>query len=160
VPSKNATYDLVTRVTAFNAAEAAVRASESASSSASKPMPFVFISAAEARWDFKAPATWLEEYLLAKRAVESKLAGLNEENKLRASVLRPSLVYDPSEKPAALPAVFLFTIGNVLGIPFVDKPVTAETLAKAAVRSVADGVSKGILEYRDMERLAKEMDAR
>jgi len=31
----------------------------------------VFVSAAEAKWDFKAPVDFLEEYLVAKRAVEA-----------------------------------------------------------------------------------------
>ena len=171
VPDKNATYDKVTRVTAFNAADAAARyaeggtrvkaASDDAATgddklvASSPPPPFVFVSAAEARWDFRAPFDWLEEYLVAKRAVEARLATLNDEGKLRASWLRPSLVYT-FEKPAALPAVFFFVLGNALGIPFVDRPVTVDTLARAAVRALSDGKTSGCLDYREMERLANE----
>lgn len=170
IPDADATYDKVTRVTAFNAADAAARcveggtrvkdASDAAARgddavASSPPPPFVFVSAAEARWDFRAPFDWLEEYLVAKRAVEARLATLNEEGKLRASWLRPSLVYT-FEKPAALPAVFLFVLGNAIGIPFVDRPVTVDTLARAAVRALADGKTSGCLDYREMERLANE----
>jgi nucleoside-diphosphate-sugar epimerase len=170
IPDADATYDKVTRVTAFNAADAAARCAEggtrvkAASDDAARgddavasppPPPFVFVSAAEARWDFRAPFDWLEEYLVAKRAVESRLATLNDEQKLRASWLRPSLVYT-FEKPAALPAVFLFVLGNAIGIPFVDRPVTVDTLARAAVRALADGKTSGCLDYREMERLANE----
>jgi len=170
IPDADATYDKVTRVTAFNAADAAARCVEggtrvkAASDAAARgddavasspPPPFVFVSAAEARWDFRAPFDWLEEYLVAKRAVEARLATLNEEGKLRASWLRPSLVYT-FEKPAALPAVFLFVLGNAIGIPFVDRPVTVDTLARAAVRALADGKTSGCLDYREMERLANE----
>jgi nucleoside-diphosphate-sugar epimerase len=170
VPDADATYDKVTRVTAFNAADAAaqcveggtrVKAAPGAAArgddavASSPPPPFVFVSAAEARWDFRAPFDWLEEYLVAKRAVEARLATLNGEQKLRASWLRPSLVYT-FEKPAALPAVFAFVLGNALGIPFVDRPVTVDTLARAAVRALSDGKTSGCLDYREMERLANE----
>jgi nucleoside-diphosphate-sugar epimerase len=170
IPDKDATYDKVTRVTAFNAADAAaqcveggtrVKAAPGAAArgddavASSPPPPFVFVSAAEARWDFRAPFDWLEEYLVAKRAVEARLATLNGEQKLRASWLRPSLVYT-FEKPAALPAVFAFVLGNALGIPFVDRPVTVDTLARAAVRALSDGKTSGCLDYREMERLANE----
>ena len=134
----------------FAAGDAARGDDQVASSS---PPPFVFVSAAEARWDFRAPVGWLEEYLVAKRAVESRLATLNEKRKLRASWLRPSLVYT-FEKPAALPAVFAFALGNAVGIPFVDRPVTVDTLARAAVRALSDGKTSGCLDYREMERLA------
>ena len=100
-----------------------------------------------------APFDWLEEYLVAKRAVERRLATLNGEHKLRASWLRPSLVYT-FEKPAALPAVFAFVLGNAVGIPFVDRPVTVDTLARAAVRALSDGETRGCLDYEAMERLA------
>ena len=149
VPDKNATYDLVTRVTALNAADATV----TCLSGSDAPPPFVFVSAAEARWDFKAPVDWLEDYLIAKRAVEERLTELNSQGKLRASWLRPSLVYT-FDKPAALPAVAAFTFGNLIGIPFVDKPVTVDTLAKAAVTALSDGTTSGVLDYREMERLS------
>ena len=71
------------------------------------------------------------------------------------SWLRPSLVYT-TDKPAALPAVAAFTLANAIGIPFVDKPVTVDVLAAAAVRALEDGATSGALDYGEMERLAKE----
>jgi hypothetical protein len=47
-------------------------------------------------------------------------------------------------------------LGNALGIPFVDRPVTVDTLARAAVRALSDGKTSGCLDYREMERLANE----
>ena len=56
IPSPGAKYDDITRVTAFNAADAAV---EVLGAEADKlPVPFVFVSAAEAKWEFKAPVAW------------------------------------------------------------------------------------------------------
>jgi nucleoside-diphosphate-sugar epimerase len=158
-PAKGATYDVVTRVTAFNAADAAAALlpprGSAREGAAVGPPPFVFVSAAEARWDFRAPVDWLEDYLVAKRAVEAKLGECNARGALRASWLRPSLVYT-TDKPAALPAVAAFTLANAIGIPFVDKPVTVDVLAAAAVRALEDGATSGALDYREMERLAKE----
>ena len=61
------------------------------------------------------------------------------------------------DKPAAMPAVGAFYLGNLIGLPFVDRPVTVDTLASAAVRCVEDGRSTGALDYREMERLAREL---
>lgn len=152
-PTPGATYDDVTRITAFNAANAAADLCVTRNE---KAVPFVFVSAAEARWDFKAPVAWLEEYLVAKRAVEARLSEMTEAGAIRASCLRPSLVYSP-DKPAAMPAVGAFYVGNAIGLPFVDRPVTVDTLASAAVRCVEDGRSRGALDYRDMERLSAEL---
>ena len=94
IPDADATYDRVTRVTACNAADAAVQcvsietAARGDGEESSPPPPFVFVSAAEARWDFTAPFDWLEEYLVAKRAVERRLTTLNEDNKLPGCDLR------------------------------------------------------------------------
>jgi|AntAceMinimDraft_1070359.scaffolds.fasta_scaffold45248_1 metallophosphoesterase superfamily enzyme len=40
------------------------------------------------------------------------------------------------------------------GLPFVDRPVTVDTLAAAAVAAVEDRNVSGILDFREMERLA------
>ena len=153
-PTPGATYDDVTRITAFNASSAA--ADLCVAKNENDAVPFVFVSAAEARWDFKAPVAWLEEYLVAKRAVEARLSEMTEAGAIRGSCLRPSLVYSP-DKPAAMPAVGAFYVGNAIGLPFVDRPVTVDTLASAAVRCVEDGRSSGALDYRDMERLSAEL---
>lgn len=168
-PSPGATYDDVTRVTALNAADAAARLCEpnagagagagfepGTGGTSKSPVPFVFVSAAEARWTFKAPVAWLEDYLVAKRAVEARLGEMTTAGVVRAACLRPSLVYC-FDKPAAMPAVGAFYLGNLIGLPFVDRPVTVDTLASAAVRCVEDGKSAGALDYREMERLAREL---
>ena len=153
-PAPGATYDDITRVTASYAADAAAAALPRGANDA--PPPFVFVSAAEARWDFRAPVDWLEDYLVAKRAVERKLEDMNAAKALRASWLRPSLVYT-MDKPAALPAVAAFALGNAVGIPFVDRPVTVDVLARAAVRALDDDSrASGALDFRQMERLAAE----
>lgn len=167
-PSPGATYDDVTRVTALNAADAAARlctavpnadtagGGGTGGTTSKAPVPFVFVSAAEARWTFKAPVAWLEDYLIAKRAVEARLREMTDAGEVRAACLRPSLVYC-LDKPAAMPAVGAFYLGNLIGLPFVDRPVTVDTLASAAVRCVEDGRSTGALDYREMERLAREL---
>ena len=81
---------------------------------------------------------------------------MNASKTLRASWLRPSLVYT-MDKPAALPAVAAFALGNAVGIPFVDRPVTVDVLARAAVRALDDDSrASGALDFRQMERLAAE----
>ena len=153
-PAPGATYDDITRVTASYAADAAATTLPRGANDA--PPPFVFVSAAEARWDFRAPVDWLEDYLRAKRAVERKLEDMNAAKTLRASWLRPSLVYT-MDKPAALPAVAAFALGNAVGIPFVDRPVTVDVLARAAIRALDDDSrASGALDFRQMERLAAE----
>jgi hypothetical protein len=83
-PTPGATYDDVTRITAFNAANAA--ADLCVTKNENDAVPFVFVSAAEARWDFKAPVAWLEEYLVAKRAVEARLSEMTEAGAIRGVV--------------------------------------------------------------------------
>ena len=53
---------------------------------------------------YRYTAEWLEDYLVAKRAVETKLSYMTAAGKLRGSCLRPSLVYT-FDRPQALPAV-------------------------------------------------------
>ena len=164
VPSAGSTYDDVTRKSAFHAADAVaefVKPVDFTSASdgtriyttSKRPPPFVFVSAAEAKWDFRAPVEWLEEYLVAKRAVEEKLGAMTAAGALRATILRPSLVY-AFDKPASFPAVAAFVIGNAIGLPFVDRPVTAGALATAAVRAVKEEAVEGILDYVGIEELS------
>ncbi|CAM9793965.1 unnamed protein product [Phaeothamnion confervicola] len=126
-------------------------------------LPMVFVSAAEARWTFDGafvgtPVEWLHAYLVAKRAVEDKLLndlGGGDQPSLRPIVLRPSLVWTPS-RPFALPPVAAFTIGNFLGLPFVDRPVRVDTLAAAAMAAVGDQAARGVFDYSRMEALARQ----
>jgi uncharacterized protein YbjT (DUF2867 family) len=140
-PGSSSTYDRVTRLTAFNAIKLAEE------SEATKA--FVFVSAAEAGWDFKAPVSWLERYLIAKRAVEARL----KESSLREIIVRPSLIWT-WERPQALASVIPFYIGNAIGLPFVDKPVLVEDLVGAAYAALCDDSESGIFRYMGMERLA------
>ena len=60
------------------------------------------------------------------------------------------------DRPQALPAVAAFIVGNAIGLPFIDRPVTVDTLAAAAVQAVEDAAVSGIKDFREMERLAGE----
>lgn len=115
------------------------------------PIPFVFVSAAEAGWTFKSPVAFLEKYLLAKRAVEEKALA---NTSLRSVILRPSLIWT-WEKPSALASVIPFYLANSIGIPFVDKPVMLTTLVDAALASLKDDSIRGILRFPEMENLAE-----
>jgi len=150
IPSEGATYDDITRKTAFNAMDAAVT---------NGVKKIGFVSAAEARWDFDdkfvgTPVEWLHRYLLAKRAVEARLEVLKKEEGIQSVIMRPSLIWT-WEKPGALPPVAAFTIGNALGLPFVDKPVSVDLLAAAMLNGLETDSESGIFDYKGMERLAK-----
>mmetsp|Transcript_6838 Transcript_6838/g.9016 ORF Transcript_6838/g.9016 Transcript_6838/m.9016 type:complete len:284 (-) Transcript_6838:212-1063(-) len=157
IPDKEATYDKITRQTAF--------AAMAAFSVATKVRaPFLFVSAAEAKWGFDqlfegTPAEFLRRYLIAKRAVEDELLknyGAGDNATLRPVIFRPSLVWTP-QRPQAIPPVLAFTIANAIGLPQVDKPVTVETLAKAIIKSVKDETITGIQDFRAMEKLASKL---
>jgi len=84
VPDDASSYDDITRKTAFNAIAAA---EEYAMSNGLESFPFVFTSAAEAGWPDMAGGKfveknlapeWLRRYLVAKRAVESRLMDTNQ----------------------------------------------------------------------------------
>jgi len=150
IPDDGVTYDDITRKTAFNALDAVV---------ANGIKKFAFVSAAEARWDFDdkfvgTPAEWLHRYLIAKRAVEARVDTLAKEQGLQAVIVRPSLIWT-WEKPGALLPVAAFTVGNALGLPFVDKPVSVDLLAKAMINGIETDYEAGIFDFRGMERLAK-----
>ncbi len=156
VPDENSSYETITKLTAFNAIDATL---DFAKDSENK-FPFVFTSAAEAGWpdvtggaqieEFLAPE-WLKRYLVAKRAVEEKLLGTSE--KLRPIIVRPSLIYS-LDRPASYAPVGAFFVGNKLGLPFVDRPVTVQSLANAVVKSIAeDSKVEGILRYPEIDSL-------
>jgi len=157
LPDADSTYDTITRLTAFNAIEAAI---EYATKDKSKqPLPFCFTSAAEAGWPDVAGGKFIESvmpdfikrYMAAKRAVESKL--LASEPVLRPIIVRPSLIYS-MDRPASLPSVGAFTIFNKIGLPFVDRPVTVNSLASAIVRGIGRETVKGVLRYPQIDELS------
>ena len=155
-PSPGATYDDVTRVTALNAADAAARLCTAVPNadtaggarrevrrvrrpcrSCSCPPP--------RRVDVQGAGGLARGLPHRQRgAVEARLRGMTDAGEVRAACRRPSLVYC-LDKPAAMPAVGAFYLGNLIGLPFVDRPVTVDTLASAAVRCVEDGRSTGAL---------------
>jgi len=100
VPGKDSTYDAITRQTSFNILDAIEGKLSFPGLGKKDKFPVCFVSAAEAGWpdaiggqfveDNLAPE-WLKKYLIAKRAVEARLAG---SNKIRACIYRPSLIWD------------------------------------------------------------------
>ncbi|CAM9482426.1 unnamed protein product [Chrysoparadoxa australica] len=154
VPTPGTTYDALTRQTAVAASDAL------AATGGKPPKPFVFVSAAEAGWTidskFKGtPLEWLHNYLIAKRAVESHIGDLGQKGLIRPVIVRPSLIWDKS-KIFALGPVGAFTLGNAIGLPFVDKPVNVHDLSSAVVKSLYDPSITGILKYQEIEAMAKE----
>jgi len=161
-PGEGDTYDEVTRITAFNAidaAEAYVRANPKL-----KPLPFVFSSAAEAGWqefrggqfvENRLTPGWMKRYLEAKRAVESRLMDAGRSPGLiRPIIFRSSLIYS-LDKVASLPATSAFMLGNRLGLPFVDRPVTVQALSSAMLKSISLPRVSGIQKFMDVDRLSR-----
>ena len=159
VPDTQSTYDDITRQTAFNAIEAAEEYAND--QNLDQPFPFIFTSAAEAGWpDVKggpfvektlAPE-WLRRYLVAKRAVEGRLGESQSSKKLRPIIFRPSLIYS-IDRIASLPPVAAFVVGNKIGLPFVDRPVTVQSLANAAVRALGKDDVVGVQRYLQIDAL-------
>lgn len=164
VPDDNSSYDSITRLTAFNAIDATTKFIQE-NESGDFRLPFVFTSAAEAGWpdvvggpqveEFLAP-DWLRRYLSAKRAVESRLLESKKDAQpaspsLRPIIVRPSLIYS-LDRPASYAPVGAFFVGNKLGLPFVDRPVTVQSLANAVVKSISqESTVEGILRYPEIE---------
>lgn len=162
LPDAESTYDTITRLSAFNAIDATLQyISENPGAIPNgRDFPFVFTSAAEAGWPdmpggsqvekFLAPE-WLKRYLVAKRAVEAKL--LKESSPpLRPIIPRPSLVYS-LDRPASYLPVGAFFVGNKVGLPFVDRPVTVQSLANAMVQAISNESIRGIQRYTEIDKL-------
>jgi len=168
IPEDNSTYDDITRLTAFNAIEAAEEYASSRRREGmdDRPLPFVFTSAAEAGWpkvrggsfvERTLAPEWLRRYLAAKRAVEARLldgGGGGDGARLRPVIFRPSLIYS-LDRVASLPPVGAFFVGNRLGLPFVDRPVTVQSLSFAVVRAIGDRGVSGVQRYMDIDELNK-----
>ena len=127
----------------------------------SSSFPLVFISAAEAGWPdvkggvqaerFLAPK-WLKRYLEAKRKVEQRLLSMECSPTLRPVIPRPSLIYS-LDRPASYLPVGAFFVGNKVGLPFVHRPVTVQSLANAIVRSISSKHVRGIQRYKQIDEL-------
>ena len=154
------TYDNITRKTMFNIIDAIEKRNPIQKMMNGSKMPLAFVSCAEAGWpdvtggDFvetKLAPAWLKKYLVAKRAVEARLA--SSTSVIRPIVLRPSLIWS-WEKLDVLPIIPIFNIASAVGVPFVDKTVRVETLADAIVAGIEDEYVSGVQRYREMEALA------
>jgi hypothetical protein len=124
-----------------------------------KSFPFVFTSAAEAGWpdmpggtqveQYLAPE-WMKRYLAAKRQVEAKLMG--SQPQLRPVIARPSLIYS-LDRPASYLPVGAFFVGNKIGLPFVDRPVTVQSLGNAMVRAISRDNIVGVQRFKEIDQL-------
>ena len=159
IPERESSYDDITRLTAFNAIEAAETYMKELEST---NLPFVFTSAAEAGWpdvrggsfvESALSPRWLKRYLKAKRSVEARLKDSVESGSgLRPIVFRPSLIYS-LDRVTSLPPVGAFYLGNKIGLPFVDRPVSVQALANASVRAIGDESVSGIQRYKEIDVL-------
>lgn len=158
VPDKSSTYDDITKMTAFNAISAAEAYAQKLGG---EPLPFIFSSAAEAGWPdvrggssverFLAPK-WLKRYLEAKRSVEIRLQ--EDQTLLRPVIFRPSLIFS-LDRLLSLPPVGAFYVGSKLGLPFVDRPVTVQSLSTAIVRSIGNPKVRGVYRFKDIDELSR-----
>jgi hypothetical protein len=156
LPDADSTYDTITRLSAFNAIDATM---EYAKENRMESFPFVFTSAAEAGWpdmpggaqveQYLAPE-WMKRYLAAKRQVEEKLMG--SQPQLRPVIVRPSLIYS-LDRPASYLPVGAFFVGNKIGLPFVDRPVTVQSLGNAMVRAISRDNIVGVQRFMDIDQL-------
>ena len=71
-------------------------------------------------------------------------------------IVRPSFIWN-WKKLDILPLIPVFNTASALGVPFVDKTVRVETLAKALVAGIDDGAVSGVKRYMDMEALAERL---
>jgi nucleoside-diphosphate-sugar epimerase len=160
IPDPTSTYDDVNRRTAINAIEAAEQYVSSTIQEGRPPLPFIFISAAEAGWtdvtggsfvENRLTPRWLKRYLKAKRSVEQRLSSTSL---LRPIIFRPSLIFS-LDRLQSLPPVTAFFVGNQVGLPFVDRPVSVQALSSAIVRSVSDPNLTGIQRYKEINQLSR-----
>ena len=158
VPDETSSYDDITRKTAFNAIEAAESYSNK---KGGEPLPFIFTSAAEAGWpemaggDFveaNLAPEWLKRYLVAKRAVEARL--MDNQTLLRPVMFRPSLIFS-FDRLTSLPPVGAFFVGNKIGLPFVDRPVTVQSLSAAVIKSFSSSNVRGVQRFMQIDELSQ-----
>lgn len=155
----SSTYDEISRLTAFHA----ISATETYAKKDGRRIPFIFTSAAEAGWsevrggsfvERRLAPNWLRRYLAAKRKVESRLLEYQTVELLRPVIFRPSLIYS-LDRVLSLPPVGAFYVGNRLGLPFVDRPVTVQALSTAAVRAIGNPGVEGVQRFSEIDELSK-----
>jgi nucleoside-diphosphate-sugar epimerase len=156
----DSSYDTITRLTGFHAIDAAMEYAKEQGGENAKPLPFVFTSAAEAGWPDAAGGPMIEKlmpefiqrYLKAKRAVEAKLVASSPT--LRPIIVRPSLIYS-MDRPTSYVPVGAFTVLNKVGLPFVDRPVTVQSVGAAIVAAMGQESVQGVLRYKEIDALNK-----
>lgn len=163
IPGETSTYDAITRTTAFNVIDS-IEKKQAFNLLSKNRYPFCFVSAAEAGWpdvplgsfvDEKLAPGWLNKYLVAKRAVESRLTQSNDsKGTIRSAVYRPSLIWDWT-KFDVLPVIPVFNIAAAVGVPFVDKTVRIETLADAIVAGIEGEDVEGVQRVGEMEDISR-----
>ena len=152
VPGNSSTYDAVTRTTAFNVIDTIERKKYGLGGVLSKGrFPLCFVSEAEAgcpdvpfgeTMHALAPGWW-SRYLVAKRAVETRLGKSNERrDRIRSSIYPPSLIWDWTKFDAPL-VIPVFSVLAAAGVSFMDKTVRVETLADAIVVGIEGGTWRG-----------------
>ena len=156
-PGETSTYDRITRLTAFNAVDAAA---DRLRLPFAPRTPFAFVSCAEAGWpdvkwgdvvEARAAPEWLRRYLAAKRLVEAKLG--EKSDKIRPVIFRPSLIWS-WDKLDVLPIIPVFNLASALGVPFVDRTIRVGALADAIVEGVCAGDTEGVQRFAAMDELS------
>ena len=59
------------------------------------------------------------------------------------------------DRVLSLPPVGAFYVGNRLGLPFVDRPVTVQALSTAAVRAIGNPGVEGVQRFSEIDALSK-----
>jgi nucleoside-diphosphate-sugar epimerase len=147
VPGELSTYDRITKQTVFDSLDIINKQRRG-----SNKTPFLFISAAETRWEFEVPVAFLRSYLIAKKAAEQALLSSSA---VRPVIFRPSLIWTP-RKPLGLLSVIPFYVGFKLGVPILDRPVNVDSLSEALVEAIAREDVSGVKNYADIDSLAQQ----
>eukprot|EP01039_Chlorochromonas_danica_P004475 gene4475-4902_t len=164
-PSDNATYDMVTRQSAFQLMDLALQqhsVGEVVDNTNPRPV-MIFISAAEAAWTFRSPLAFLERYLIAKRMVEHRLFSLQD--RLRPLIFRPSLIWSWN-RPQGLPMMLSFLLGHILlrrGLRVdnvIDKPVLLGHIVDAMIYAAESEEEVGVKRFHQIEQMAQTMASR
>jgi len=69
-------------------------------------------------------------------------------------MFRPSLIYS-LDRIASLPPVGAFFVGNKVGLPFVDRPVTVQALSAAVIKSLSQQDVRGVQRFMQVDELSK-----
>ncbi len=135
-PDKGVTFERINGDTAIVAAEEAERAGVGA---------FVFVSASTT------PPTVNKAYLEQKRRAEAEIAS----KRLRFVILRPSLIYGSKRPISQVVSKAVEFAQKIPGVPQEDRPLSVETLARAALSAVAQEEVSGVVNIDAVESLGE-----